>query len=307
MIADSQPAQPSTLWRTYLILAGGLAAVSLASVFIRNAQAEGLSSLVIAASRLGIAAVILTPITLRRYQAKLRQLTRHDVLLMGVSGLFLALHFILWITSLELTSILISVVLVSTTPLWSAVLEWVFLRARLTIPVIIGLLLAVLGGIVIGLFGNIDIQSSASNTLLGALYALGGAVAVAAYFVIGRSVRPKLPLLPYIWLVYGFAALVALLAVALNRVPVVGFDAPAYVWLLAIAIFPQLIGHSSYNYALKYLSATHVGVASQLEPVSSALLGFIVFREKPTSWQLVGSGIILAGVILATIGQSNKD
>jgi drug/metabolite transporter (DMT)-like permease len=133
---------------------------------------------------------------------------------------------------------------------------------------------------------------------------LGGAVAVAAYYVIGRSVRPKLALLPYIWLVYGIAALAALTVIAFTRTTITGFSTSGYLWLLAVAIFPQLIGHSSFNYALKHLSATYVGVASQLEPVSSALVAFIVFQETPTEWQLVGSGIILAGVMLATIGQS---
>ncbi|MBZ0302653.1 MAG: EamA/RhaT family transporter, partial [Anaerolineae bacterium] len=92
-----------TPWQTYAVLAGGLAAVSLAAVFIRLAQDEGISSLVIAAARLTIATLILTPFTLRCYRTHLRSLERRDLLLIGISGLFLALHFILWITSLELT------------------------------------------------------------------------------------------------------------------------------------------------------------------------------------------------------------
>ena len=292
-----------TPWQTYAILASGVVAVSLSAVFIRKAQAEGLSSLVIAAARLGIATLILTPITLQRYREHLQHLTRSDIMLMGLSGLFLALHFILWITSLELTSVLISVVLVTTTPLWSALLELMFLRARLTRIVAIGLIVAVIGGILIGLTGD-GIQSAGRNPMLGALFALGGAVAMATYLVIGRSVRPKLPLLPYIWLVYGFAAAAALLVVFMTRQPVAGFSTSGYLWLLAVAIFPQLIGHSTFNYALKHLSATYVGVASELEPVSSALVALLVFQEIPTSWQLVGSGIILMGVMLATLGQS---
>jgi drug/metabolite transporter (DMT)-like permease len=295
-----------TPWQTYAILAGGVAAVSMSAVFIRLAQDDGLSSLLIAAARLAIATLILTPFTLRRYRPHMRQLTRRDWVLISISGLFLALHFILWITSLEMTSVLISVVLVSTSPLWSAVLEFLFLRARLVRVVMIGLALAIAGGIIIGLPAGTSSLGLGSNPFLGSLFALGGAITVAVYLVIGRSVRPKLPLLPYIWLVYGIAALFAVLVVFITRTPVTGYPAQGYLWLLAVALFPQLIGHSTFNYALKHLSATYVGVASQLEPVSSALLAFIVFREIPASHQLVGSGVLLIGVILATIGQSSR-
>ncbi|HLV34471.1 MAG TPA: DMT family transporter [Spirillospora sp.] len=295
-----------TPWQTYAVLAAGLAAVSLAAVFIRLAQGEGIPSLVIAAARLTIAALILTPLTLPRYLVHLRQLTRRDLLLVSVSGLFLALHFILWITSLELTSVLISVVLVTTSPLWAALLEALFLKTRLTHLVMIALVLAIGGGIMIGVPDHEGAISFGSNPLLGSLFALGGAVAVAIYLVIGRSVRPKLPLLPYIWLVYGIAALFALLAVLLTGSQVMGYAPAGYLLLLAVALFPQLIGHSSFNYALKHLSATYVGVASQLEPVSSALLAFFVFREVPSSLQLLGSAVILVGVVLATIGQQKQ-
>lgn len=296
-----------TPWQTYTVLALGLAAVSMSAVFIRLAQDEGISSLVIAAARLVIATLILTPLALGRYRTHLAQLNRRDLLLIGISGLFLALHFVLWITSLELTSVLISVVLVTTSPLWAGLLEFVFLKLRLTRIILTGLVLAIVGGIIIGLpTGNSSNLSLGSDPLLGSLFALGGAVAVAVYLVIGRSVRPKLPLIPYIWLVYGSAAIFALLAVLLTRAQVTGYSANGYWLLLAVALFPQLIGHSSFNYALKHLSATYVGVASQLEPVSSAILAFIVFQEIPASSQLAGSVIILAGVLMATVGQTRS-
>jgi drug/metabolite transporter (DMT)-like permease len=292
-------------WQTYAVLAMGLAAVSLAAVFIRLAQDEGISSLVIAAARLTIASLILTPLALRQ-RAYLAVLTRRDVLLVGLSGLFLALHFILWITSLEYTTVLISVVLVTTSPLWAALMERVFFRVRLTRLALMGLLLAIAGGMVIGLPGQDTALTLGSNPLLGSLFALGGALAVAIYLVIGRSVRPKLPLIPYIWMVYGTGAVFALTIVLLSGAPVTGFSFEGYLLLLGVALLPQLIGHSSFNYALKHLSATYIGVASQLEPVSSAMLAFVIFRETPTSVQLAGSLVIVTGVILATVGQSRR-
>lgn len=295
-----------TPWQTYGVLAAGLAAVSLSAIFIRLAQDEGISSLVIAAARLTIATLILTPLALGRYRQHLRALTRRDLLLISISGVFLALHFILWITSLEFTSVLISVVFVSTSPLWAALLERIFLRVYLARLVILGLGLAIAGGVIIGLSAGDGTLMLGSNPLLGSLLALGGAVTVAIYLVIGRGIRPKLPLVPYIWLVYGVAAIFALVVVLLARAPLGGYSTEGYLLLLAVALFPQLIGHSSFNYALKHLSATYIGVATQLEPVSSAILALIIFQEVPTEIQIAGSLLIVVGVILATIGQSRS-
>src|SRR5688572_25778374 len=110
MIEADNLEAPRTPWRIYGVLAGGLAAVSLSAVFIRLAQDEGISSLVIAAARLTLATLILTPFALRNHRQDLHVLTRRDMMLLALAGLVLAMHFILWITSLEMTSVLISVV-----------------------------------------------------------------------------------------------------------------------------------------------------------------------------------------------------
>jgi drug/metabolite transporter (DMT)-like permease len=291
--------------RAYVIILLGVGAVSLAAIFIRLAQAENIPSLFIAAGRLVVAAIVLTPITLRRYWTDIRGLNRGDLGLALVSGFFLALHFATWILSLEYTSVLISVVLVTTSPLWVALLEVIFLHARLGRLVILGLIIGLVGGVIAALSsgGGIDLGS---RPLLGSLLATIGAVCVAIYFVIGRKLRESLDLLPYIWLVYGCAALILLLAVILMGIPITGYSSEGYLWLVAMALVPQLLGHSSYNYALKYLPATLVGVISQLEPVLSAIAAALVFGEIPTVLQILGSGIILFGVILATLGQ-NRD
>lgn len=275
--------------------------MSLASIFIRLAQAEGLPSLVIAAGRVSIATVLLTPLALARYHGAIRGLNRRDLALSASAGFFLALHFATWISSLEYTSVLISVVFVTTNPLWVALLEFSFFKTRLSRAVLIGLALAVGGGILIGLTG--EAGSAGSNPVLGALLALAGAIAFAVYLVIGRGVRSKLPLIPYIWLVYGWAAIFLLVVVVIGRLPVTGYSAQGYFWLVAMAIFAQLIGHSSFNYALGYLSATFIGISTQMESIGGAVAAFVLFGEKPLPLQIVGSLIILLGVGMATLGQ----
>ena len=303
-MANTQAIAPShTPWQTYGILIVGLLATSIAAIFIRLAQGTEIPSLVIAASRLTIAALVITPITLHRYQDHVRQLTRRDFALISTAGLFLAIHFITWISSLEFTSVLISSVLVSTSPLWIALLEQIFLKSRLSRFVFIGLLAAVAGGIIISLPVGDHAVSLGSSPLMGSVLSLAGAAGFAVYLVIGRGIRPKLPLLPYIWLVYGSAAITALLVVFITRTQVAGYEPQGYFWVLAVALVPQLIGHSSFNYAVRYISATFVGIAGQLEPAASAVMAILAFQEIPRPVQVVGSIVMLFGVILAIIGQ----
>ena len=238
------------------VLAAAVVAASLASIFIRLALEQQVPPLVIAAARLCIAALVLTPVTLVRHHAGLRRLTRRDLLLICLAGLALALHFSAWILSLDMTAVLISVVFVSTYPLWIALLERLFLGLRPARLVLAGLLLTVIGGAAIGLAGQGPAQAAANGALPGAMLALLGSLAAAVYLVIGRSLRPRLALLPYIWLVYGIAGLATLSLLLIQRAPLVSLQGAGLGWTLAVALIPQLIGHSGFNYALGYLSAT---------------------------------------------------
>ncbi len=260
-------------------------------------------SLVIAAGRLTLSALILTPFTLRQHRTEIATLKRPDLLLAAASGLLLAIHFAAWISSLQYTSVLISVVLVDTSPLWVALLEVIFLRAHLRRLVIVGLLIAFGGGLLIGLAGGGSATADAPAAVLGGVLALVGAAAIACYLVIGRKLRVKLTLLPYIWLVYGFAAIFLVVLVIVSKLPVTGYSSTAYLMIVLLALVPQLIGHTSFNFALRYVSATYVSIASQMEPIGSALAAFVLFAETPSPLQIWGSGAILVGVIVATLGQ----
>ena len=297
---------PKIPLQAYFVIAMGIIAVSFGSIFIKLAQAEGIPSLLIAAARMTIASLALTPMIVRGHQIEMRSLSRRQLTLAAASGLFLAIHFASWIKSFEYTIVLVSVVLVNTNPLWSAALEVIFLRTRLTRVILFSLIIGVIGSIIVALPAQ-QITTLGNNPLLGSLLALIGAVAVAIYFVIGRKMRTSLSLVPYIWLVYGCAAIFLIIVVILTGTPVTGYSLKGYLWLVAMALVPQLIGHSSFNFALKYFPASYVGIAGQLEPVLSAILAFLLFTEIPASVQLIGSIIILSGVILASLSQSRSD
>ena len=268
-----------------------------------------MSSVLIAAARLVIASLVLTPITLTQHWSSIRRLARRDLLLALGAGAFLALHFTTWFASLEYTSVLVSTVLVTSSPIWVAILEYLFLKAKLPRLVIMGLLIAITGALLIGFAGGGTGDGVAGgNNLLGGMLALVGALAVSIYLIIGRELQQNetLPIIPYIWLVYSSAALIMTVVILVLQTPILGFPPMGYVWLLAMAIFPQLIGHSSLNYAMGYLPATIVSMTTQLEPIGSAILAYFIFSELPLPLQILGSVFVLIGVTVANVGQMKR-
>ena len=284
-------------------------AVSTGSIFVRFAQREA-PSLVIAALRMGFAVLAIAPFAIIRYRSELRMLTRHELLLGVLSGGFLAVHFAAWITSLEYTSIVSSVVIVSTGPLWVALFSPLFLKEQLSRPVLIGMLLALLGGTVIALGDSCQISGGLvcpsmsgflhGDALLGNFLALVGAWAVAGYLMVGRRLRSGMSLVPYIFLVYGIAATalcVAMLAVGQHPV---GFSGMTYVWILLLALVPQLIGHTTFNWILRFMPATLVAITTLGEPVGAAVLAYFILQEIPASLTLFGGLLILVGIYIST-------
>jgi drug/metabolite transporter (DMT)-like permease len=288
----------------------GILAVSTASIFIRFAQKEA-TSLVIAAWRLTIASIILVPVAATTHKRELSSLTRGDLLLALLSGLFLALHFATWITSLQYTSVASSVVLVSTVPLWVALLSPVTIKEPIRKAVLVGLILALVGGGVVGISdacstvtGRLTCPSLADfmrgRAFIGDILAVCGAIAGAGYLLIGRKLRAKMSLVSYISLVYGMAAVVLVIIMLSARENPFGYTPTIYLWLILLAVIPQLIGHSTFNWALGYLSAAYVSITLLGEPIGSTLLAYFILGETPTMLKLMGGGLILVGIYIAS-------
>lgn len=289
----------------YLVLAGGVLVVATASIMIRYAQNAGLSSLLIAAGRLGLAALILTPIAWRRVGGELRGLSRREWLLGAASGTLLAAHFWAWISSLAFTSVASSAALVATNPLWVGLASLLLLRERLAPGAVVGLMLT-FGGSLLIVISDSSGPATGAAPLLGNALALLGALTVSGYFLIGRSLRRHISLLAYIWVVYSCAALILVTAALLSGERLLGFPPYAYLLLLALAVGPQLLGHTAFNWSLGYLSATFVAVAILGEPVGSALLALLAFGERFAPLQLAGFALLLLGISIAAMGERNE-
>jgi drug/metabolite transporter (DMT)-like permease len=282
--------------RPYLGLGFGVIVVSTAAILIRLAQAQ-VHSLVVAAWRLSLATFILTPFALAKVRSELRTLTRREWRSAVVSGVLLAIHFATWITSLALTSVAASVVLVWTSPIFVALGSRLFLGERLTRSMTVGLIVAIAGSGIIGLG---DLGQGGTHRLVGDALAVTGAIAGAGYFLIGRRLRARLSLLGYVYPVYATAAVVLMLVMLVSGLPRLPQQPETWLWLTLMALGPQILGHSSLNWALRYLSATYVTLATLWEPIGSALLAWWLLGEKPTLAAVAGGVLILLGIVVGS-------
>jgi len=279
------------------VLLLGVLAMAWASILIRWASAP---PLVVGAGRLTVATLLLAPFAWSKAVPEWRSLRRGHWLRIGVAGLALGLHFAAWIASLSLTSVASSVALVSTTPLFVAIASPLFLHERVPQGMAIAAALAVAGSITIGLTD----ARGGRTALSGDLLALAGAILAMVYMLAGRTVRRDLSLLAYIWPLYGLAALVLLLGCALTGQSLLGYDARTYGLLVLLALGPQIVGHSSANWALRYLSPTFITIAILGEPLGATVLAFLLLGERPP-WTLILGGIILLfGILLAVRAES---
>jgi drug/metabolite transporter (DMT)-like permease len=299
--------KPPSGWQIAVVLAVGILAASTAAVLIRLAMATaGITgvgfSLVLAASRLTLAAIALLP-TWRHLHS--RTVTPAAFRYASAAGLVLALHFASWITSLSYTSIAASTTLVTTNPIWIALLSWLWFGEKPGKWTIAGIGIALSGGIAIALGGANT--STGSYPLLGDALALVGAWAASLYFLLGREAqRNGLSLGSYITVAYSVAAIVLLPLPLLLQTPYTGYPPATYGYILLMALLPQLIGHTSFNWAVRWASPTLVALVILFEPVISSLLGYWLFGETPGTPVLLGAVLLLIGVAVAALNQGKQ-
>lgn len=294
-------------WLSFGVLAVAVAVVSTASILIRLAQAEGVSSLTIAAVRLGLAALLLAPFAWLKAGREIMRLGRRELGMCLLSGLFLAIHFWTWISSLEYTSVASSAALVTTNPLWVGLASAVLLRERPAPAALAGIALTVAGSILIFAADSGGSETTATNPPLGNALALAGAIAASGYLLVGRALRARISLTAYVWLVYTAAAMLLGAAVAASGTELAVLSMPAWGFMALLAIGPQLAGHTAFNWAIRRLTATFVAIAILGEPVGAAILAWFFFDEGFTTFQLIGFVLLLAGIFVAARGEKSRE
>jgi drug/metabolite transporter (DMT)-like permease len=277
-------------------------AVSTSAILVRW---SGAPSIVKAFYRVLFTTLLLAPFAFTRYGTALRSLSARDLLVAGGSGLALALHFATWFESLRWTTVAASVTLVQSQPVFVAVGATLLLDERVGRTKAAGIAVALVGMV---LMSAAEGGGAASRPLYGNALAVVGAVMVAAYYLAGRSLRQRVPLVPYVVVVYGVCA-VALFAFVLGDALAAGralgptlFDYPTEEWLLflGMAVGPGIFGHTVFNWALGHLEASVVSVSLLGEPVGSTLLAVVLLSEVPDLLTLAGGAVVLGGIYVTT-------
>ena len=274
-----------------IMIVVGVLGISMSSIFVKYSQAP---SAVTAAWRLVWTVLMLTPVVLGKkpVRRELTQTPKKLVFLSILSGLFLAIHFVLWFESLQHTSVASSTTIVCTEVIWVCLGFCLFLKGKLSWKAI-----AAIG---VTLFGRVLIAVSDSGSgaqLYGDILALLAAIAVAVYTLIGRVVREKLSTTVYTYMVYTACAAVLVVTCVSQGSSLFAYGWSAVIVGLLLAVFSTILGHSIFSWCLKYFSPAFVSASKLCEPVVAAVLAGFLFGELPGWLQVIGGALILGGVL----------
>ncbi len=275
--------------KIYIILGIGVTVLSTSGILIKLSTAP---PLIIAFYRMLISSLILTPYLLIKYRKELKGFL--DIRI-AIVGFFLAIHFYLWISAFEYTSVANAVIFIALQPLFTYILEYFFAKEDLYPGIISGILLALLGSIIISI-GDIN---SLFSQVRGDLLALAGAFFAAAYLFTGRSLRKKMDYVPYLYIVYTYACIFLGVFSLLTRQPFTGFADYNYLYFIGLALGPTLIGHSALNYSVRILPATIVSLTILFEPVLTTFFAWLIFKEGITLMTFIGGMFIFIGIYKA--------
>lgn len=276
----------------FLILMIGVLAASLGPTLIKLTEAPALT---IATYRMIFASTALVPIVTMKGPQKVLSLGRKKISLIILAGILLAIHFGSWMKSLDYISVPPAILLTNSHPAFVALLSYLILKERVGKREMLGIII-VMGGMGVIIYPDITHFTS----LFGGTLAVMGAISFGCYLVVGRNLRQKLPLLPYIFPVYLVATVVLVPVCIFSGGPFWGYAPQTYLLMLAIGLISTLIPHSSFNWSIKYLKPTVVSIVAVTIPIFASLIAWLVLAEVLTLWTFGGGALIVSGIYLVS-------
>jgi drug/metabolite transporter (DMT)-like permease len=280
-----------TIVNPYFALIVGVIAVSASAIFVKFSEAP---SGVIAFYRLLFSVLLMLPVFLMKYVKELALISGRDWLYATLAGVFLAFHFILWFESLNYTSVASSTVLVTLQPLFAFVGTFLFFKERFTLKAILCAVAAIVGSVIIS-WGDFQVSGTA---LFGDILALLACALVTAYLMFGQSVRKRISLITYTFVVYSISSIVLLLYVLIVGESLYPYPKNEWWNFILLALIPTLLGHSLFNWAIKWISTSIISMAILFEPVGATILAYYLLSEKVLFTQLLGGSIVIVGISL---------
>ena len=275
----------------YVAIAIGVISVSLSAIFVKLSSAE---SAVIAFYRMLFSVLIMSPVFLLKYKSELKLLQKRDWLFSIVAGLFLAFHFILWFESLNYTSVASSTVLVTLQPIFAFIGTYLFFKEKVAFQSIVAVIVAISGSLLIS-WGDFRVSGAA---LYGDGLALIACAFITGYLLFGQDVRKRLSLITYTMVVYSVSTITLFFYVLFMGQSFGPYESTDWLLFVMLAIVPNLLGHTLFNWSLKWVSTNAISIAILFEPVGAAILAFFIFNEKLILSQVIGGIIVILGILM---------
>lgn len=278
----------------YIPIAIGVIAVALSAIFVKMTTAD---SGVVAFYRMLFSVLLMAPIFFLRYVHELKLLTKRDWIFSCIAGLFLALHFVFWFESLNYTSVASSTVLVTLQPIFAFVGTYFLFKEKITMQAFLSATLAITGSFIIS-WGDFQIGGSA---LFGDILALLGCAFITIYLLFGQDVRRRLSLMTYTFIVYSVSTVALFFYVLFKGASFGPYPSNEWMWFFLLALIPNFLGHTLFNWAVKYVSTNVISVAILFEPVGASILAYYIFKETLTTSQIAGGIVVIAGILLFVV------
>lgn len=284
----------------YLALIIGAIAVSTSAIFVKLSSAP---AAVIATYRLLFAVLLMVPFFSTKYLKEIRLIEKKDWIYSIIAGVFLAFHFIFWFESLNYTSVASSVVLVTLQPIFAFIGTYFFYKEKLSLGAFFSGILAIIGSFIIS-WGDFQVSGMA---LWGDFLAIIAAVMVTAYFLFGQTVRKRLSLFTYTFVVYLISSLTLIIYDLILGYSFFSYPKQDWIVFLLLALVPTLLGHTLFNWAIKWLSTSIISMSILFEPVGASILAYFILNEVLTVSQWIGGLILMAGLFLFLWMNSAKE
>lgn len=284
----------------YFALFIGALSVSTSAILVKLSTAP---ASIIATYRLLFTIFLMAPLFFTKYYKEIQLIEKKDWIYSIISGLFLAFHFIFWFESLNYTSVASSVVLVTMQPIFAFVGTYFFYKELLSVGAIFSGIIAIIGSVIIS-WGDFKISGMA---LWGDFLALTAAVMVTAYFLFGQTVRKRLSLVTYTFVVYSISSITLIVYDLFLGYSFFAYSKQDWIVFLLLAVIPTLLGHTLFNWAIRWLSTSVISMSILFEPVGASILAYFILNEVLTLSQWLGGIIVLFGLFLFIWMNSSKE
>jgi drug/metabolite transporter (DMT)-like permease len=263
---------------------------SQAGNFIRLGHAH---PVVIATWRLVLASVLLFPAAAPRF-GLYRRLSKAQLGWLVLAAACMAAHLFLWIAGVQHTTVANASMAFSINPVITAAGAYIVFGERVSKKLAASIALGICG---IAALGWADLRLQTGHFVGDALAVLSSGL-FTVYFLTGKKLRETLPIEVYVTALYGIAGLFGVGVMFALDLPFSGYDRGTWVCFLSLAVVPTVIGHSSLNYAVKYVDASRISTAMLSEPLLAGVVAYFAWGEAITAGALVGYVLICASVVI---------